>query len=64
MEAFCCGCVGFSSIRRLENRRHSESRSTIEVEGELEEVAGKRRHSTDPSPGGGRSGGGYVVGNA
>ena len=58
-------CTGFSSITSdLENWAHSESMSIVDVEAELEEKAGVRYHSTGGVSEEGRSGGGYVVGNA
>lgn len=36
----------------------------MDVEGELDKIAGSRRHLARGIAGGGRSGGGYVVGNA
>ena len=46
------------------NCRHNESRSMVEAEGEQDEVAGVRNHSTRGIGDAGRRGGGYVVGNA
>jgi len=53
------GRTGFSSITsELANRMHSESRSTVGVEGEPDEATKVRGHSTGGTPEGGRSGGG------
>ena len=43
---------------------HRESISIVEVEGEPDEVEGGRGHSIEEISHEGRSGGGYVVGNA
>lgn len=66
MDGLGCGDrVEFSPTTSvLVNWVHSESRSMVDVEGGLGEVAGIRVHSTLGSWEGGRSGGGYVVGNA
>lgn len=50
-------------MREVAKRLHNESRSTAELE-EMGEAAGIRNHSIGETPEGGRSGGGYVVGNA
>jgi len=65
MEGFCCpDCCGFSSIiRDTENWLHNKSMSIVQ-EGDAGEDSGIRNHSTGETPEGGRSGGGYVVGNA
>jgi len=61
----CDDRVGFSSTTSdLVNWVHSESRSMVEVEGGLGKAADIRVHSTLGSRKDGRSGGGYVVGNA
>lgn len=61
----CDNRVEFSSTTSdLVNWVHSESRSMVDVEGGLGKAAGMRVHSTLESWKDGRSGGGYVVGNA
>lgn len=59
------GFVDGSLITRdAVNRRHNESRSGASVEGSLDKVAGVRVGWNDGILGEGRSGGGYIVGNA
>ena len=66
IEALVSGSsLGCSPITRaVINRVHSESRSATDVEGGPGGVGGVRVHWTGGIPGQGRSGGGYVVGNA
>lgn len=60
-----CNGVGRSSITSdFVNWRHNESISRVDFEGELGKAPRVRIHSTGGSPVDGRSGGGYVVGNA
>ena len=66
MEGFWCpDCRELSSItRETVNLLHNESMSIVQVEGRAGEDSGIRSHSIGETPEGGRSGGGYVVGNA